>query len=545
MLGVMSVTLSFHGAAGTVTGSAYALERSGEIVLVDCGLFQGPKAVRALNYGALPIDVKRLSAVLLTHAHIDHSGLLPKLAAASWEGPIFATEATCDLLDFMLRDTAHIQEVEVERLNRRNQRRGRPTVTPIYTRADAERTIRMLRPVALRETVGVVDWLAARFWNAGHILGAASIEIEAAAREDRPMRLLFSGDLGPGGKAFHDDPDGPHEGVDHLILESTYGGRVRPRLDEQARRDALAQVLTAALARGGPILMPVFAVERTQELLYDIDRLIDEGRLPDLETFLDSPLAIRATEAFDRHLPKVNEPGTPHPFRRKSLHLVMEAADSMRLSRLRGPVLIMAGSGMCDAGRIREHIVDHLWRPETTLVIVGYQAPGTLGRVIADGAKRVRIHGAEIEIAGRVETLDVYSGHADAEELAAWAAARAPVRGTLFLTHGEAASRAALYERLASGGWPRERIESPELDQRYRLRPGRPAQAMKKPRRRAAAKTLAAQGEADWHNRYAAASLALSQALKDAPDDRARDRLLARVEKALGLAPGKSARKRP
>ena len=544
MLRGMSVTLSFHGAAGTVTGSAYALERSGEIVLVDCGLFQGPKAVRALNYGPLPIDVKRLSAVLLTHAHIDHSGLLPKLAAAGWEGPIFATEATCDLLDFMLRDTARIQEFEVERLNRRNQRRGRPAVEPIYTSEDATRILQMLRPVALKETVGIVDWMAARFWNAGHILGAASVEVETAADGERPMRLLFSGDLGPGGKAFHDDPEGPQGGVDHLILESTYGGRARPALDEEGRRDALARVLSAALARGGPILMPVFAVERTQELLYDIDRLIDAGRLPDLETFLDSPLAIRATECFDRHLPRVNEPGTPHPFRRKSLHLVMEAKDSMRLARLRGPVLIMAGSGMCDAGRIREHIADHLWRPETTLVIVGYQAPGTLGRLIADGAKRVRIHGNEIEIAGQVELLDVYSGHADAEELAAWAADRRPVHGTLFLTHGEAAERAALYERLAADGWPRERMELPELDQRYRLRPGHAAQPMKKPRRRAAAKTLAKEAEADWHNRYAAASLALTQALKDAPDDRARERLLGRVEKALGLTPPKESRRR-
>jgi metallo-beta-lactamase family protein len=386
----MTLTLSFHGAVGTVTGSCYALERGRETVLVDCGLFQGTKSVRALNYAGLPVDPARVSAVLITHAHIDHCGLLPKLVAHGWEGPVYCTAATADLMDFMLRDTAHIQEFEVERLNRRNRRRGRPTVDPIYTREDAAHAVSLLRPVAYRERAGVTDWLTARFWNAGHILGAASIELEASADHgDGPMRLVFSGDIGPGDKAFHDDPEGPSGGIDHMILESTYGGRIRPPMDEAARQAELARVMRAAIDRGGPILMPVFAVERTQELLYDLDCLIDRGELPDLETFLDSPLAIRATEAFDRHLPQLNKPGTPHPFRRKSLHLVMEARESQKLAQLRGPILIMAGSGMCDAGRIREHIADHLWRPETTLVIVGYQAPGTLGRLIADSQSAV------------------------------------------------------------------------------------------------------------------------------------------------------------
>jgi metallo-beta-lactamase family protein len=537
----MTVSLTFHGAVGTVTGSCYALEHGGEIVLVDCGLFQGTKSVRELNYAPLPFDIARLKAVLVTHAHIDHCGLLPKLVAQGWFGPIHTTAASADLMDFMLRDTAHIQEFEVDRLNRRNRRRGRPAVEPIYTREDANRAITMLRPAALNARVGITDWLTARFWNAGHILGAASIEAEVAAKasdkSDGPMRLFFSGDLGPGDKAFHDDPDGPVEGIDHLVMESTYGGRVRPALDEAARQEKLRDVMRAALRRGGPVLMPVFAVERTQELLFDLDQLIDRGELPDIETFLDSPLAIRATEAFDRHLPHVNVPGTPHPFRRDSLHLVMEAKDSKRIARLRGPILIMAGSGMCDAGRIREHMIDHLWRPETSLIIVGYQAPGTLGRLLADGVKRLRIHGEEVKVAGQVEVLDIYSGHADATGLGAWAKARGSIGGSLFITHGEEAERAALAQRLIDQGQPARRIVKPTLDARYGLRPGKAAKGLKDGAPRAAAHDLAQ--PKDWHNRYAAATVSLSDSLRAAPDDKARNRILDRLEKALGKGASK------
>ncbi len=399
----------------------------------------------------------------------------------------------------------------------------------------------MLRPVALRERVGATDWLTARFWNAGHILGSTSIETTIADAHGKPeTTLLFSGDLGPGDKAFHDDPEGP-AGIDHLILESTYGGRTRPPLDGEARRAALADTLDRAIARGGPILMPVFAVERTQELLFDIDVLMDEGRLPALEIFLDSPLAIRATEAFDRHLPEINRTGTPHPFRRPNLHTLMEAKESARLERLRGPALIMAGSGMCDAGRIRQHLADHIWRPETTLVIVGYQAPGTLGRLIVEGKKTIRIHGQEVAVAAAVETLDAYSGHADGDALVDWAVARRPVRGTVFLTHGEDAERTALAARLDAAGFHGERILQPTLDARYALEPGGQVTRRKTRKRRAEPRRVAA--PADWHNRYADASVRLAEALRSAPDDATRRRLLDRIEKALAEAERKSRRK--
>lgn len=531
----MTTSLSFYGAAGTVTGSCYALTRGDDIVLVDCGLFQGTKSVRELNYGPLPFDLSRVRGVLLTHAHIDHCGLLPKLAANGWRGPVFCTAATVDLLGFMLPDTAHIQEFEVARLNRRNRRRGRPPVDPIYTHADAEKTLADLRPIALGQSFAVTDWLQARFWNAGHILGSASIEIElSATAKQRVQRVLFSGDLGPEDKAFHDPAQAPTGGIDHLIMECTYGGRSRPALDETQRQEALATTIRAALDRGGPILMPVFAVERTQELLYDLDCLIDRGELPDIPTYLDSPLAIRATQTFDHHLPHINQPGTPHPFRRDSLRCVMQVSDSQQLEQVRSPILIMAGSGMCDAGRIREHIADHLWRPETTLILVGYQAPGTLGRIIAEGAPRIRIHGQQIDIAGTVEQLDAYSGHADANGLLSWAQARGQITGTVFLTHGETVARAAIAEALIDAGYPPDCIAQPILDQRFELRPDRRALATDSSACRLTGDKL--NQPRDWHNRYAAVSMALGEALRQA-DNPQRMELLTQFEEALGIEP--------
>lgn len=526
----MTYTLAFHGAAGSVTGSCFALARGPDVVLVDCGLFQGTKSLRALNYAALPFDPKAVRAVLLTHAHIDHSGLLPRLAAAGATPPVHATAATGDLLGVMLPDTAHIQEVEVRRLNRRNRRRGRSTVTPIYTKADARAVLKAVRAAGYGAWVRVTDWLSARFWNAGHILGSASIEVALGPDPDAPeIRLLFSGDLGPDDKSFHAPPDGP-AGLDLIVMETTYGARERPAPDAAARQTLLAREIDRALERGGPILMPIFAVERTQEILFDLDHLFDTGRLPAMPVFLDSPLAIRATEVFDSHLPEVNQPGTPHPFRRANLHPLEHARDSRRLERLRGAAIVMAGSGMCDAGRIREHLADHLWRDEATVLLVGYQAPGTLGRVLLEGRQAVRIHGREVSVRAAVRVLDVYSGHADRRGLLAWAKARGAPRHGLFLVHGEEAARRALGDGLIEGGLAPDLIHMPGLDARFRLKPGRRPQALPKDGRRVAPDAL---GPADWHNRYADLVLGLSRSLREAPDDAARKALIDRLEAVL------------
>ncbi len=522
----MSLSLTFHGAAGTVTGSCFRLSTPEGDVLVDCGMFQGTKTIRELNYRPFPFDPASIRAVLLTHAHIDHSGLLPKLTRLGFRGRIFATGGTVDLLDYMLPDSGYIQEGEVERLNRRNRQRGRAAVQPIYTQDDAIRSLRRLRRVEYDRWVQILPGLRARFWQAGHILGSASIEIEATDGVADPTRILFSGDLGPGGKSFHADADGP-ERPDWMVLETTYGDRDRTDLDEAGRQAVLRAEVTAALAAGGVLLIPVFAVERTQELLYDLDCLFDSGQLPAVDVFLDSPLADAVTGVFRRHLDDLETDGDP--FTRANFHHVRSVPESQRLNSLSGGAIVMAASGMCDAGRIRHHLKNRLWRPQDTVLLVGYQAPGTLGRLLQEGAPRVRIHGEEIAVKARLRSIDVYSGHADRSALLNWVAARHGVSHGLFLVHGEEAARASLRQGLLDKGWAPERIALPALDDRVDLAAPRPLEPAEHHARLAPA-DLAGR---DWHNRYAEALLALRRTLDTAPDDDARDRILAGVMGAL------------
>ena len=316
----MSVKLTFHGAAGCVTGFCAKLETGKATVLIDCGMFQGSKTLKALNYGDFPFDPKSIDAVLLTHAHIDHSGLLPKLMKAGFRGPIYATAATRDLCAVMLADSGGIQESEVRHLNHRNQQRGRPPVEPIYTERDAAKVMRQFSKVKLGVEATVAPGLEAVYWEAGHILGSSSIELMVDT-DDGLMRLLFSGDLGPGGRDYAPDPEGP-SGVDHLIVESTYGDRDRIAMDDNARRELLAKELNDAHAAGGPVLIPAFAVERAQELLADLLILMDDGRVPRGEIFLDSPLAIEATEVFLQDRPQ----SLPGPARRRAAEVPADVA---------------------------------------------------------------------------------------------------------------------------------------------------------------------------------------------------------------------------
>lgn len=523
----MMLTLTFHGAAGTVTGSCFRLHTANGDVLVDCGMFQGTKTVRELNYRPFPFNPASMRAVLLTHAHIDHSGLVPKLTRQGFRGPVYATPGTVDLLAYMLPDSGYIQETEVERLNRRNRQRGRPAVQPIYTEQDARDALKRLKTVRYDHWIDVISGVRARFWQAGHMLGSASVEVEVANRAG-PVRILFSGDVGPGGKAFHDDAEAPVR-PDWLVVETTYGDRARTDLGEAERQAALAAEVRAALQAGGPLLIPVFAVERTQELLYDLDRLFDRGALPPVDVFLDSPLADAVTGVFRKHLADLGTEGDD-PFTRPNFHRVTSVEQSQRLNALRGGAIIMAASGMCDAGRIRHHLKNHLWRPETTVLLVGYQAPGTLGRTLQQGAPRVRIHGEQIEVQARIRSLDVYSGHADRDRLLAWLDERQGVERGLFLVHGEPEAREAVRQGLLARGWTAQSIHMPDLDETVDLtrpRPHRtaPAEARLPP--------AAAMQSADWHNRYAETLLDLGEALRAAPDDRTRERLLERIRKAI------------
>lgn len=534
----MTVALKFCGAAGTVTGSCYLVTHPRGRLLVDCGLFQGPKLLRELNYGALPFDAQALDAVLLTHAHIDHSGLVPKLCAAGYDGRIRATEATADLLTWLLPDAGAIQESEVERLNRRNARRGRPPVEPIYTRAQAELCLAQLAPVSFDAWIEVADGVRARFWNAGHILGAASIELEIATGDpdQRLLRLLFSGDLGPGDKPFHRDPSAP-ENFDYLVVESTYGDRDRPDVEPARRRALLRAEVEAALTAGGNLIIPAFAVERTQELLYDLGHLMDEGALPRALVFLDSPLAANATAVFEKHLASLAVPPGDSPFRAANIRVTTGPAESAGLARIAGGAIIIAGSGMCDAGRVRGHLKDNLWRANATVLLVGYQAPGTLGALLLAGARSVRIHGEEIAVRARIRTLDVYSGHADRGDLLAWAKARLPIRRGCFVTHGEESALAALKDGLLGLGVAPDGVVIPRLDQSFVLHPaGRPRAAKRPAEERSRLDPVLAQALAagrDWHNDYAAFLLDFQHRLRQAADDKGRAEILRRARRAI------------
>ena len=525
----MTPTLTFHGAAGCVTGFCAELKTDRFRVLIDCGMFQGSKTLKALNYEPFPFDAASIDAVLLTHAHVDHSGLLPKLMLAGFEGPIYCTAATRDLCAVMLADAGGIQEHEVRELNRRNQRRGRPEVEPIYTERDAERIMGQFRKVKLGEPADILPGLSALYWSAGHILGATSIEVNLEG-DDGPLKLFFSGDIGPGGSEFVADPTGP-SGVDHLIVESTYGDRDRVVADAASRRRALAQELRDAHAAGGPLLIPAFAVERSQELLADLVTVMDNGDAPNGDIFLDSPLAIEATEVF---LQRGWNPATGHnPFEivRPSdrLRFLDKPWDSDGLDRLKGWHVILAASGMCDAGRIRKHLKRLLWRKETTVLLSGFQAVGTLGRLLAEGASRISIQGEEIQVRARIRMLDAYSGHADAAGLVAWTQARAPVTGSVFMAHGEPHAVEGLRARLVAAGLPADQLIAPQIDETFLLRKGR-VESAPGPAPRIQPEATAA---LDWHNARAGLLLSLNEALEQAPDDAAREALIARLAASL------------
>jgi metallo-beta-lactamase family protein len=533
------VTLTFHGAANTVTGSCLRLGLPGGEVLVDCGLFQGPKALQALNFAALPLDPEALDAAILTHAHIDHAGLFPKLVRDGFRRRAWATPATCDLLQWILTDAGAIHESEAERLNHRNRKRDQPDVQPLYTVADAERSLKKLAPVARDAWFEPVPGMRARLRHAGHILGAAWLEMEIGGPPGAPpLRLAHSGDLGPRDKTLSHDP-APLGATDVLVLEGTYGDRDRPAIDEAGRRAALAAELREAMAAGGNLIIPSFAVERSQELIHDLLVLSRRREIPPVRIFLDSPLAHRATEVFRRHARELELDGdAASAFDGPNLHVVETVEQSKAIGRIQSGAVIIAGSGMCDAGRVKHHLKDNLWRPQSTVLFVGYQAPGTLGHLIRNGAERVRIHGEEVAVRARIRSLDFFSGHADRGDLIAWAAPAARAARVVFLVHGEAAALTALGAGLVEAGVDPARIRVPELDDRFALRGPRDQLTVERlpasGRRADAEMRRALAAGRDWHNDYAAAMLEMRRALLAAPDDATRHRILARLRAALG-----------
>lgn len=528
----MSTTITFCGAAKTVTGSCYLLRYPGGQFLVDCGMFQGSKTLKELNYGKFPFDPADIDFVLLTHAHIDHSGLIPKLIKQGFKGPVYATRGTYDLLSYMLPDSGYIHEREVERLNRRNQQRGRKPVQPIYTRHDGETALESFQTVDYEAWIPLDHGVRARFWNAGHILGAASIEIEIPHRknEKKPMRVLFSGDIGPDHKLFHPDPQAP-ENWDYVITEATYGDRQREDLPPDARRTRLADEITKALDRKGVLLIPAFAVERTQEILADLSILLAEGAIPPTPIFLDSPLAIRATRVFDAHSGDLEDlsdgmalVGNPN------FHFTETVEQSKAIHRCTSGMIVMAASGMCDAGRIRHHLKRYLPHASTTVMLVGYQAPATLGNLLSAGVSAVRIQGEDIKVRAEIKQFDVYSGHADKDGLIAWISARLPIARGVFLAHGEQRAIAQLAEDIVGIGVENDAVLVPALDDEFDLIEGKWIDTPKSPARQIAQQSV---GRTDWHNDLAQFSLDLREALDGAADEKRRAVILRKVRRAL------------
>jgi metallo-beta-lactamase family protein len=528
----MSVTIKFCGAARTVTGSCYLFESKAGRLLVDCGLFQGPKTLKALNYSAFPFRPADIDAVLLTHAHIDHSGLLPKLIRDGFTGPIIATRGTIDLCTYLLPDAGSIQESEVAALNRRNAARGRAEVEPIYTQADAVAALGAFRPVEYETWVDAMPGIRARYWNAGHLLGSASIEIEFAGEGavGKPLRVLASGDIGPDAKLLQPDPEAPAD-FDYVISESTYGATDRPSTTSEARRQRLAAEVRAAHAANGPLLIPAFAVERTQELIVDLVDLMERGAIPAAPIFLDSPLAIRATEVFRRYSSSFNaEIDVDRLLRSSHLRCAETVDESKSIAMFTGFHIIIAASGMCDAGRIRHHLKRWLWRKNATVLLVGFQAQGTLGRFLDDGVKAVRIQGEEIKVAARIRNIDEYSGHADGPELARWIAARRPIQRGVFLVHGEEPALAGLSERIAERTIPAAKIFIPILDDDYELSTPAPTPIDGAHRRRLAPEAVVA---LDWHNDMSKLILDINESIEAAADDRARGVIIRKLRRAL------------
>ena len=441
--------LTCYGAAGEVTGSCHHLRCGDHRLLLDCGLFQGTREEEARNARPLPFDPAAIDAVVLSHAHLDHCGRLPLLVRGGFRGPVYTHPVTIDLVRILLRDAAWLQAADVERENRRRAQRGKPPVKPLFDQDDVDAVMRLMRPLPFGGREEILPGIAVSLGHAGHILGAASVLLELQEGGVR-RRLLYSGDIGPDATALIPDPS-PPEAADVVLMESTYGDR-----DHRSREDTLEEigrVLAAAWDDGGNLLVPSFAIGRTQELLALFARNRERWKLDRWRIFLDSPMAIEATAVHHRHIEQFRDDARAMLGSRDlhellpNLHETRDTAQSIRLNSVRGGALIIAGSGMCTGGRIIHHLANNLPRRGSHVMIIGYQSHGTLGRRLVDGAETVRIHGDDVRVAARIHTIGGLSAHAGQSELARWYGTidgRPPVH----LVHGEARGRDGLAARL-------------------------------------------------------------------------------------------------
>ena len=461
--------LSFHGAARQVTGSCHLLQVGDTRILIDCGLYQGSRELREDNAADFGFDPARIDYLLLTHAHLDHCGRIPLLAKRGFRGEIITTPASRELARLVMLDAAHLQEEDAAWQNRKARRHNHHDgeIEPLYDTLDALNALDYFGRVAhLGESLQLNEALRVTFLDAGHILGSAAILIEAR-EAGRARRILFSGDLGQGGRPILRDPAPPPE-ANVVVMESTYGDRPHKALSPSV--DELYAAISDTFRRGGNVIIPSFALERSQEVLYYLREGIEQGALPaSMQVFLDSPMAISATTIF-RHHPECFNRETAalfrdghDPFALPGLHMSRETADSIAINRISGGALIMAGSGMCTGGRVRHHLKHNLWRHDSSVIFVGYAASGTLARRIIDGARRVHIFGEEIPVRARIHTIGGFSAHADNQRLAAWHAHTGRPDIT-FLVHGEPEAMQALAGRLRTG-----RLKMPDPHQSFEI----------------------------------------------------------------------------
>jgi metallo-beta-lactamase family protein len=449
--------LSFHGAAEQVTGSCFLLHTKHGRVLFDCGMFQGNgEESEEHNEQPFPFDAKAVDAVVLTHAHLDHSGRLPLLVKRGFRGPVYATRATHDLLEVMLKDAAFLEQKDTEWENRHRERAGKPPLEPTFDLQDVEELLRLRRPLEYHQEENVLPDLKVKLLNAGHILGAASVAAEVGS-PGNTRRLVVSGDLGNRWSPLMQDPEPIHQ-ADVVLMESTYGDRDHKRLDETL--DEFEQILHAADENGGNVIIPSFAVERAQDLIYWLGRFWHDGKLNRHQVFLDSPMAIQATEIYEQHQGLFNHDDPEFlqtishgwqawlPVLRYSRH----TEESMMLNNIESGAIIIAGSGMCTGGRVRHHLKHNLWRHKAHVLIVGYQARGTLGRRLVDGAKRVHLYGREVAVNAEIHTLGGFSAHAGQQQLCDWANRFRKADPQFYLVHGEPEALWALSGRLEKDG---------------------------------------------------------------------------------------------
>jgi metallo-beta-lactamase family protein len=462
--------ITFHGGAGEVTGSRYLIETEYGNVLMDCGMFQGHRGEAIEKNRRFPFSPKDLTAVLLSHAHIDHCGSLPLLVKSGFKGPIYCTNPTTELCEIMLLDSAHLQEEDAKFFNKIHQSDGQ-TIEPLYNQDDVRDTLKLFAPRNYGEDIALAANLSARFTNAGHVLGSAMIQVDIGTGAKR-RRVFYTGDLGRRNAILMEPPVVPVH-VDYLLIESTYGDHLHPAV--VGVEDILSEIIEETVREKGKLLIPSFAFERTQEIVFILEKMRRAGRIPQIPLIVDSPMAVNITTVFNKHLSHfsfdaqfidyVAKQGDPFGF--ETVRYIRTPEESQSLNNRPGPLIILSASGMCEGGRILHHLRNNIDKPNTTILLVGYQAEGTLGRRLLEGAKKVKIFGLEHPVVAQVRSMQFFSAHADQNDLLWFVKSLATRPRQVFLVHGDPTDRTALTSHLQAAGI--DRVQSPRFGDSFPL----------------------------------------------------------------------------